>query len=110
MPQTEVRPKVLEDLGIERKPFYRPSEVARITGMGEQSILDRIHLPAEHPQYLYAIALGQRTYRIPVGALAQLVGIPARITRGKEPRRTSEATRDERTRVAAASKKLTRSK
>ncbi len=94
--QTQARPRTLEDLGVERKPFYTTAEVADIMVMSDQNVLDRIHLPADHPQHLYAVALGPRTYRIPIGALAQLAGIPSRTTIGKHPRRISDATRDER--------------
>jgi hypothetical protein len=94
--QTQVRPKTLEDLGVERKPFYTTAEVADIMVMSDQNVLDRIHLPADDPQHLYAVALGPRTYRIPIGALAQLAGIPPRVTIGKHPRRISNAARDER--------------
>lgn len=99
-PPGEVRPQTLDDLGIERKPFYTTAEVARIMKISDQSVLDRIHLSANDPRHLYAVALGPRTYRIPVGALAQLVGIPPRTTVGKHPRRIDDAIRDE---VASAS-------
>jgi len=94
--QVQVRPKTLEDLGVERKPFYTTAEVADIMAMSDQNVLDRIHLPSDHPQHLYAVALGPRTYRIPIGALAQLAGIPPRTTVGTHPRRVSDAARDER--------------
>ena len=103
--------KRLEDLGIERKPFYTPGEVARIVGISDQSVLDRIHLPVEDPRHLYAIALGPRTYRIPMGALAQFLGIKARITIGRHPRRIDDAVdhrRDDavnQRRLAASGKK-----
>lgn len=57
---TGVRPTSLEDLGIERKPFYTTAEVARVLKVSDQHILDRIHAPADDPQHLYAIALGPR--------------------------------------------------
>ena len=90
-----MRPRILEDLGIERKPFYTTAEVARIVGISDQSVLDRIHLPADDPRHLYAVALGPRTYRIPIGALSQLVGIKPRITMGRHPRRIADGIRDE---------------
>ena len=93
--QLRTRPQTLEDLGVERKPFYTTAEVANIMAMSDQNVLDRIHLPADHPQHLYAVALGPRTYRIPIGALAHLAGITPRLTIGKHPRRISDATRDE---------------
>lgn len=88
-------PKTLEELGVERKPFYTTAEVARILGISDQSVLDRIHTRADDPRHLYAVALGPRTYRIPVGALAQLVGIRAEIKITKRPRRIDDALRDE---------------
>lgn len=88
-------PKALEDLGIERKPFYTTAEVARILGISDQTVLDRIHTPADDPRHLYAVALGPRTYRIPVGALAQLVGIRPEIKTTKRPRRIDDAVRAE---------------
>jgi hypothetical protein len=108
--QTRMRPKTLEDLGVERKPFYTTAEVADIMVMSDQNVLDRIHLPADHPQHLYAVALGPRTYRIPIGALAQLAGIPPRTTIGKRPRRISEAIRDESARTLTASGKKARTR
>ncbi len=108
--QIETRPKTLEDLGIERKPFYTTAEVARVMTISDQSVLDRIHLPANHPQHLYAIALGPRTYRIPIGALAQLVGIPPRTTIGKHPRRVDDLIRDEVAPASTASGKKARSR
>ncbi len=93
--QVNVRPKSLEDLGIERKPFYTTAEVARFVGISDQSVLDRIHLPADDPRHLYALALGPRTYRIPIGALAQLVGLKPQVVTGKKPRRIDDAIRDE---------------
>lgn len=89
------RPRTIEDLGIARKPFYTVGEVAAIVGVSDQTILDRIHTPADDPRYLYAVALGPRTYRIPVGALSQLVGIAPRITFGKTPARIDDADRGE---------------
>lgn len=108
--QTRMRPKTLEDLGVERRPFYTTAEVAEIMAMSDQNVLDRIHLPVDHPQHLYAVALGPRTYRIPIGALAQLAGIPPRITIGKHPRRISEAVRDESAPTLMASKKKARTR
>lgn len=89
------RPRTIEDLGIARKSFYTVAEVAAIVGVSDQTILDRIHAPADDPRYLYAVALGPRTYRIPVGALSQLVGIEPRITFGKKPLRIDDAVRGE---------------
>lgn len=108
--QTQMRPKTLEDLGVERKPFYTTGEVANILSMSDQNVLDRIHLPADHPQHLYAITLGPRTYRIPIGALAQLAGIPPRTTIGKHPRRIADATREERAPTVTASGKKARTR
>lgn len=95
MPGRSVKPLSLEDLGIERKPLYTTAEVARILKMSDQHVLDRIHAPAGDPQHLYAIALGPRTYRIPIGALAQLLGIPPRTEVKDRPRRVEDAVRGE---------------
>lgn len=101
-----VKPKTLEDLGIERKPFYTTAEVARFLGISDQSVLDRIHLPAEDARHLYALALGPRTYRVPVGALAQLVGIRAQVTIGSRPRRIDDAIRHEVTPAGVPGKRM----
>lgn len=105
-PQVAVRPKTLEDLGIERKPFYTTAEVAGFLGVSDQSVLDRIHLPADDARHLYALALGPRTYRVPVGALAQLVGIQAQVTIGSHPRRVTDAIRHEVAPVRAPGKRV----
>lgn len=91
----KVRPRSLEDLGIERKPFYTTAEVAGYLGVSDQHVLDRIHTPAGDPQHLYAVALGPRTYRIPIGALSALVGIPPRIRVTDRPRRIEGVERTE---------------
>ncbi len=100
--QATMRPRTLEELGIERKPFYTIAEVAEILGISDQSVLDRIHAPLDDRRHLYAVALGPRTYRIPVGALAQLVGIPTVIKVTKHPRRIDDALRDELASARAA--------
>lgn len=91
--RTPAVPATLEDLGIPRKPFYTPAEVAAFLGVSDQHILDLIHAPADDPRHLYAIALGPRTYRIPVGAVSQLVGIAPEIRIGKRPRRIDHSAR-----------------
>lgn len=95
MARMAMPPTSLEDLGIERKPFYTTAEVARILQISDQSLLDRIHTPVDDERHVYAIALGPRTYRIPVGALAQLVGIQQKLQIGKKPRRIDEIARRE---------------
>lgn len=102
---TTARPRTIEDLGIVRKPFYTVAEVAAIVGVSDQTILDRIHAAADDPRYLYAVALGPRTYRIPVGAVSQLVGIEPRITFGSTPRRIDEGARGEPARTARRSRR-----
>ena len=97
MPRIAMRPTSLEDLGIARKPFYTTAEVARILQISDQSLLDRIHTPADDERHVYAVALGPRTYRIPVGALAQLVGIQPKLRIGSKPRRIDEIVRREAT-------------
>ncbi len=103
--QMAVKPKSLEELGIERKPFYTTAEVARFLRISDQSVLDRIHLPADDPRRLYALALGPRTYRIPVGALAHLIGIETQVSIGTRPRRIDDAIRDEVAPVEPSRKK-----
>ena len=49
---------------FERKPFYAPLEVARITGQHPSTILRYIH-----EGRLHAVRLSERTYRIPHAAL-----------------------------------------
>ena len=49
---------------FERKSFYAPLEVARITGQHPSTILRYIH-----EGRLHAVRLSERTYRIPHAAL-----------------------------------------
>lgn len=106
--RTHTAPATLEELGIPRKPFYTPAEVAAHLGVSDQHILDLIHTPAGDPRHVYAVALGPRTYRIPVGALSQLVGIVPEIRIGKRPRRIGDAVRAETARTARTPARRTR--
>ena len=46
-----------------RKPYYSPTELAREVGVSHDMILDMIHAGS-----LFAVKLGPRTYRVPLGA------------------------------------------
>lgn len=87
-PHSESTP--VEKLQADRKPFYTPIEVAKITGLDETQILERMQLPEADSNYLYALELEQGAWRIPLGAVVQLIGVPAAIKRGTAPRRVNE--------------------
>ena len=46
-----------------RKPYYSPTELAREVGVSHDKILNMIHAGD-----LFAVKLGPRTYRVPLGA------------------------------------------
>ena len=46
-----------------RKPYYSPTDLARELGVSHDKILDMIHAGD-----LFAVKLGPRTYRVPLGA------------------------------------------
>jgi excisionase family DNA binding protein len=48
---------------FDRKPYYSPTELAREVGVSHDMILDMIHAKT-----LFAVKLGPRTYRVPLGA------------------------------------------
>src|SRR5258708_14360683 len=56
-------------LDFERKPFYSTVDVAKIAGISDTTVLARIHSGE-----LFAVQLGPRLYRIPLGALLQFLG------------------------------------
>ena len=64
------------NLDFERKPFYTPAEVAELLGISDQTVLERIH-----EGQLFAVQLGPRLYRIPLGSVLQFLGAPPSITR-----------------------------
>jgi len=70
-----------EDFSFERKAFYSPAEVARILGVSDQTVLDLIH-----GERLFAVQIGPRLYRIPLGSFMQFLGVPPRITWTRNPR------------------------
>ncbi len=76
--RTPARPTVPFD--FERKAFYTPAEVAGIVGVSDQTILERIHTGK-----LYAVRLGPRLFRIPLGSLMQFLGVPPAIRRTVDP-------------------------
>jgi len=49
---------------LEPKPFYSPTELARIFDVDPSTVMDWIHR-----QSLYAIKLGPKTYRIPLAVV-----------------------------------------
>lgn len=67
-------------LDFERKPFYSPAEVAKILSISDQTVLERIH-----EGRLFAVQLGVRLYRIPLGALLQFMGAQPSIRRSVNP-------------------------
>ena len=70
-----------EDFSFERKAFYSPAEVARILGVSDQTVLDLIH-----EDRLFAVHIGPRLYRIPLGSFMQFLGVPPRISWTRNPR------------------------
>ena len=63
-------------LEFTRKAFYSPAEVAQILAISDQTVLQRIH-----EGQLYALRLGPRLFRIPLGSLMQFLGEPPHIKR-----------------------------
>lgn len=91
----DARPRSVEELGIERKPFYTPGEVAKILDISDQKVLDRIHAPIDDPFHIYAVVVGPRLYRIPFGALLQLLGITPQVRVSDRPNLIADGIRDE---------------
>ncbi len=56
-------------LDFKRKPFYTPAEVAQILQVSDQTVLERIHEGS-----LFAVRVGPRLLRIPLGAVLQFLG------------------------------------
>ncbi|MEK7862014.1 MAG: helix-turn-helix domain-containing protein [Chloroflexota bacterium] len=77
-------------IDFERKPFYTPTEVSRIVGISDQTVMQRIH-----DGQLYAARLGPRLYRIPLGALLQFVGAPPEIRWTRHPEANVDARTDD---------------
>ncbi len=75
------RARIVHEHSFARKPFYAPAEIARILGISDQTVLARIH-----DGKLFALQLGPRLYRIPLGALLQFLGEPPSISRSVDPR------------------------
>lgn len=71
---------------FERKPFYTPTEFARIASMSSDRVMDLIHAGT-----LPAVRISQRIYRIPLAAaLSALYPERARtprFTRSRNPER-----------------------
>ena len=72
--------KTADTFAFEKKAFYSPAEVARILGVSDQTVLDRIH-----DDKLFAVQLSARIYRIPLAALLQFLGLPPEIRRVVRP-------------------------
>ena len=87
---TRRRAQVGIELDFERKPFYSPAEIAEILGISDQTVLERIH-----QAQLFAVRLGPRLYRIPLGSLLQFLGVPPAITRTRRPDAAVDAERDD---------------
>ena len=68
-------------LDFERKPFYSTGDVAKIAGISDTTVLARIHAGE-----LFAVQLGPRLFRIPLGALLQFLGGTPSIRRSIDPR------------------------
>jgi excisionase family DNA binding protein len=88
---TVARPrKDPDDFAFERKPFYSPAELSRILGVSDQTVLDLIH-----GEKLFAVQVGPRLYRIPLGAFMQFLGVPPRIRWTRRSRAVVRADDDE---------------
>jgi len=71
---------------FERKPFYTPTEFARIASMSNDRVMDLIHAGT-----LHAVRISQRIYRIPLAAVLSTL-YPERVrkprfTRSRDPER-----------------------
>lgn len=77
-------------LDFDRKPFYTTLEVATILGISDTTVLQRIH-----DQELFAVQVGKRLYRIPLGALLQFLGARPSIRRSADPHARVDAKRDD---------------
>lgn len=63
------RPRgVAEAAGFERKPFYTPTEFARLASMSNDRVMDLIHAGK-----LPAARISERIYRIPLAAVLQVL-------------------------------------
>src|SRR2546427_8734688 len=78
-----------EDFSFERKAFYSPAEVARILGVSDQTVLDLVH-----SERLFAVQVGPRLYRIPLGSFMQFLGVPARVRWTRRPDAVVDASDD----------------
>ncbi len=71
---------------FERKPFYTPTEFARIASVSNDRVMDLIHAGT-----LPAVRISQRIYRIPLAAVLSTL-YPERVrkprfTRSRDPER-----------------------
>lgn len=71
---------------VERKPFYTPTEFARIASMSNDRVMDLIHAGR-----LPAVRISERIYRIPLAAVLRALspehGREPRFTRSRDPER-----------------------
>lgn len=65
--RTRPRPQIALD--FERKPFYTVAEVSEILGISDETIRKRIH-----EGLLFAVVLGPKLFRIPLGGLLNFMG------------------------------------
>lgn len=77
-------------LDFERKPFYSSVEVAAILGISDETVRNWIHAGD-----LFAVHVGPRLIRIPLGALLMFLGQPADISRSRNPAATVDARTDD---------------
>src|SRR2546428_10168062 len=87
---TVARAPAPEDFLFERKAFYSPAEMSRILGVSDQTVLDLIHRDR-----LFAVQVGPRLYRIPLGSFMQFLGVPARIRWTRRPDAVIDASEDD---------------
>lgn len=82
-------------LEFERKPYYSPTEFAKIVSVDPSTVLDWIHRGT-----LYAVKLGPKTYRIPLAVvmrrLSPDVARPARRVPDRHELEAAERRRERR--------------
>lgn len=63
-------------LEFERKAFYTPAEISELLHVHVSTVRDWIHADR-----LFAYRLSERVYRVPLGALMELLGEPDTVAR-----------------------------
>src|SRR5258708_1967733 len=89
-PLMSTEARSVPSLDFERKPFYSTVDVAKIAGISDTTVLARIH-----SRELFAIQLGPRLYRIPLGALLQFLGGAPSIRKSADRRAKVNAKTDD---------------